>query len=50
MMSYGKKKSYREYVSMKENTKAETYIPKYEDRSYNWAHVKMDPVKAEVKT
>ena len=49
MTSHGKK-TYREYVSIKENTKVDTYIPQYEDESYNCSHVKMDPVKSEVNT
>ena len=32
-------KTYREYVSRKENTKADSYILKDEDESYNWAHI-----------
>ena len=43
-------KTYGKYVSRKENTKADTYILQDEDDSYNWAHVKIDPVKNEVKT
>ena len=41
-------KTYREYVSRKENTKADSYILKYVDDSYNWAHVKNYPVNNEV--
>ena len=41
-------KTYWEYVSRNGNTKANNYILKDEGESYNWAHVKMDPVKTEV--
>ena len=43
-------KNYREYVSIKENTKEENYILQYEDESYNWVWVKIDPIKTEVNT
>ena len=33
-------KTYGEYVSRKENTKAITYILQDEDESYSWSHVK----------
>ena len=42
-------KTYGEYLSRKENTKADTYILQDEDRYYNWAHVKIYPVKNEVR-
>ena len=43
-------KTYSEYVSRKENTKATSYIllDKYE--SYNWAYAKIDLVKTGVNT
>ena len=44
------KKTYRQYVSRKENTKADTYILHDEYNYYNWYHVKIVPVENEVKT
>ena len=43
-------KNYGEYVSRKENTKANNYILQEEDDSYNWAHVKKYFANNEVKT
>ena len=43
-------KIYREYVSRKVNTKPDTYIIQDEDKSYNWDHVKIDPIKNDGKT
>ena len=44
------KNIYGEYVSRKENTKADTYILQDEYVPYNCSHVKIDPFKNEVKT
>ena len=44
------KKAYEEYVSRKENTKSETYILQDEDEYYNWANIKIDSFKNEVKS
>ena len=44
------KKNYGEYVSRKENTMADSYVPQDEDDSNDWAHIKIDPVKNEIKT
>ena len=38
------KKTYGQYVSRKENTKSETYILQDEGKSYDWDHLKTDPV------
>ena len=43
-------KTYGEYVSRKENTKANTYIFQDEYKSYKWGFVKTDTVKTEVNT
>ena len=43
------KKTYGKYVSRKENTEADYYIPQIEDRFYTWAYVKIDPVKYEIR-
>ena len=43
-------KTHRYNVSIKENTKANAYIIQDEDESYNWAHVKPNPVNIEVIT
>ena len=43
-------KTYGEYIPRKENTKADYYILKNEDRSYKLTHVKMDPFKNEKNT
>ena len=43
------KKTYGEQISRKK-TQADTFIQLDEDESYNWAHVKIDPVKNEVRT
>ena len=42
-------KTYVEYVSRKENTKEDTYTLQDEDKSYNWAHIQINPVNNEVK-
>ena len=42
-------RTYSEYLSRKENTKADTYIPQDEYESQNWAHVKCYPFKNEIK-
>ena len=42
--------TYGEYVSRKENTKADSNILQNEYEFYKWAHVKIDPVKNEVNT
>ena len=39
-----------DYASRKKNTKATSYILQDKDESYNWYHIKVDPVKTEVKT
>ena len=44
------KKTYREYVPRKENTKAYYYILKNEYEYYKLAHVKIYPVNNEVMT
>ena len=44
------KETYEEYVPRKENTKSDSYILKDEDRTYNWAHTKIDPINNEVNT
>ena len=46
----GIKKTYRQYISRKENTKEDTNILQDEYNSYNWDHVKNDSVKTEVNT
>ena len=38
-------KTYGEYVSRKEKTRADSYVLQDEDGSNNWDHVKIDPVK-----
>ena len=44
------KKTYSEYISRKENTKATSYILQDEENSFNWDHIKMDPVNTESMT
>ena len=41
-------KTYGEYISRKENTKANIYILQDEYKSYTWDHVKIDPFNNEV--
>ena len=48
-MSYGQK-TYSEYISRKEKTKATSYILQDEENSFNWDHIKMDPVNTESMT
>ena len=43
-------KTYGEYISIKQNTKETSYILKNKHQYYNWAYIKMDPVKTEVNT
>ena len=43
-------KTYCEYIPRKVNIRLNIYILQYEDNSYNWDNVKMDPVKTEVNT
>ena len=43
-------KTYGKYISRKQNTKSDTYILQDEDKSYDWDHGKIDPVKKTVKT
>ena len=43
-------KTYGDYISSKEKTKANYYILQNEDEYYKWAHVKIDPVRNEVNT
>ena len=43
-------KTYGGFISGKENTKANSNILQYEDRFYNWYHIKIDPVNNESKT
>ena len=43
-------KNTTESTYQEKNTKASTYILQYKEESYNWAHVKIDPVKTEFKT
>ena len=43
-------KTYGEYVSRKENTKADSFVLQNEDESYKWDRKKIDPVKNEVNT
>ena len=43
-------KTYGEYIPRKVNIRLNIYIRQYEDNSYNWDNVKMDPVKTEVNT
>ena len=42
--------NYKAKVSRKENTKTNSNILQDEDESYNWAHIKIDPVNTEFKT
>ena len=37
-------KTYVDDISNKENTRAKTSILQYGDNSYNWAHVRIDPI------
>ena len=39
------KKTYREYVSRKENNNANSYVLQDEDESNDWAHIKIDTVQ-----
>ena len=43
-------KTYGEYVPRKQNSKADYFIQQNEYAFYEWAHVKIDPDKKEVKT
>ena len=43
-------KTYREYVSKRENTNKYSYNLQNEDDLYKWAHLKIDPVKNKDKT
>ena len=43
-------KTYGQYVSRKENTTADSYVLQDEEDSNNWSHVKIDPVKNEIKS
>ena len=43
-------KTYKDYGPIKENTGADSYILKNEDRSHRWVNIKIDPFKNEIKT
>ena len=43
-------KTYGDYVSRKQHTKYDSYIPQDEYNYNNWDHVKNDPPKTKVKT
>ena len=44
------KKTYAEYVLIKENIRSKNYILQDEDDSYNWANIKIDHVKTKFNT